>query len=148
MQRLAKGPIDVEPTLSHDVVVLPSELDNDNGIYAESVSSLVKQLRRSGIDASYLHDAEHRRWRLRKSADLPTELFIGVAASAVWSIIAAGFRKFLRPGTQVRAIVLRQQQDPNGSTRSTWFSYNGDADGFVQALRDIDPRSPEETADH
>ncbi len=69
------GPFGVEVTaewiealdeLPHDVVVLPEAIDDDTAVYRDELITFAKELRAEGVDAGYLHDAEHRTWSGRK----------------------------------------------------------------------------------
>lgn len=52
----------------HELVVLPLEIAGDGtGYYHDQLLGLVKELRGSGVDAAYAHDAAGRSWIDEKS---------------------------------------------------------------------------------
>jgi hypothetical protein len=123
--------------LDHAVVMLPLQVRGDIGIYSADATDVIKELTADGVDAAYLHDRQHRQWRILKG-DVPYDLAIGFAgslmATATWVALANVLRRLFQPGRQMRARVLKQQQRPDGSVDSTWFAFEGDAETFVGAL--------------
>ncbi len=74
-------PIDVI-CLTHDVVVLPEQVDGDLGIYRDELVALKKELLAEGVDVDYLHDQAHRTWRGLKG-DVVVTILLGPAAGLV-----------------------------------------------------------------
>ena len=127
--------------LPHDVVVLPLKIEGEVGTYPGHASQVAKDLRAGGIDAAFLHDSEHRQWRVLMG-DLPMEIVIGIgtgiASAASWAALVAAFRQVFPPNSQVNARVFRQRRDADGTVRSAWLEYEGEVDGFLTALPQID----------
>src|SRR5438270_1911579 len=128
--------------LPNDIVILPLSIDDGNGLYPGRLVHLAKQLRAEGMDAAYLDDADHRRWNVLMG-DLPTVIALGIGTSvlgsAAWAALVAGFRRVFPAKGKVSARVVRQRLDVvDGTVTNTWFEYEGEMEGFLQALPKID----------
>jgi hypothetical protein len=139
--RPANAAIRIDTRLDHAVVVLPSQLNGDVGIYSGQTTGLVKQLRTAGVDAAFLHDSQHKQWDVRMG-DVPTELVIafvgGLLSAATWAAVQTVLQNFVGSRSEVHARVVSQRQEPDGSVQNTWFAYRGDKDGFLTALSAMD----------
>lgn len=139
--RPAKAAIPLDIRLDHAVVVLPSRLNGDVGIYSGQTTGLVKQLRAAGVDAAFLHDSQHKQWDVRMG-DVPIELVIavvgGLLTNATWAAAQAVVQKFIGSSSEVHARVVRQRQDPDGAVENIWLAYSGPKDGFLTALSKMD----------
>lgn len=60
-------PYDVPPA-AHEVVILPVRIEGEQGVYRDAVLILKKQLAERGIDAAYMHDADHQLWEGMKGS--------------------------------------------------------------------------------
>jgi hypothetical protein len=95
------GPVDLEASIvkraravGAPLVILPLREVGDIGIYPTSTLTLAKQLRSAGVSAFYLHDSEHRRFVVKKSAlgEVAAALLVGIGSNAAWDAIKALFR--------------------------------------------------------
>jgi len=134
-------PVPLPDELPHDLVVLPFKTDEGNGLYPGRLVHFVKDLRAEGIDAAYLDGPDNRRWNV-KMGELPTELAIGIgvgiASNAAWAALVAAFRRLLPAKSQVVARVVRERRKGPGRIDRSWFEYEGDLEGFLKALPQVD----------
>ena len=148
VQEMAAGPIPVVEPLGHAIVVLPSSIDGTVGVYSGASSDLVKDLRALGVDAEYLHDSPHRHWMVLMG-DVPLQLLIGFGTSlvgaAAWQAVIAGFRSCLPPKHSIHAKIVRERKGNDRSVSRTWLEFDGDTDGFADALDLL--RSEDESED-
>ncbi|MFC8492452.1 hypothetical protein ACFUJU_16975 [Streptomyces sp. NPDC057235] len=130
-------PYQVVPATSpHAVLVLPRELGEDGSAwYHDTALDLVKALKHEGVDASFAHTADERRWLGEKSQ-------LQYALDAVVGIIAAGAYdgiKLLLRGRHrsvpVRLRVTRQSSEGVWE----WYEIEGDGEGVAEALGQLSP---------
>jgi hypothetical protein len=63
-----------------DAIVLPREIEDEVGLYDDSVVTLVKELREAGASAEFLHGPESRTWIGENAVEaLALSLLIGIA---------------------------------------------------------------------
>jgi hypothetical protein len=134
---MAAGPFPVEEPLAHAIVVLPSSMDGPVGVYSGASAHLVKDLRALGVDAAYLHDPPQRQWMILMG-DVPLQLLIGFGTSlmgaAAWQAVIAGLRSCLPPKHSIHAKIVRERKGKSRSVSRTWLDFEGDTDGFADAL--------------
>jgi hypothetical protein len=123
-----------------DVLILPREIDGDVGLYDDSVVTLAKGLRRLGITATYLHDADSREWIGEKGIDaIVLSLIVGICSSAGWAGIEALLRG--RTSSAVRVRVARCKHSSAGDPEWEWFEVEGSAAEVADALKTLNPGS-------
>ena len=134
-------------TFDGDLVILPYDLDGDRGIYSDQLATTVKTLRAEGIDARWLHDADHRLWSGERSAlvDLWIIPFIvGIASSGGWTALTALVRRRTGPVK----LKIGYRRDPSGS-EERWIELEGDAADVAAELERLNPwQSLEPPPDH
>lgn len=72
--------------------MMPESVEEDIGIYRSELTALPKQLRAQGIDASFAHPAELRRWRELlgpTSVDVMLAVTASFLASGGWDVFKA-----------------------------------------------------------
>jgi hypothetical protein len=139
---LVQGP----RTFDGDLVILPHDLDGDRGIYSDQLTTTVKTLRAEGIDARWLHDADHRLWDGKRSAvvDLWIIPFIvGIFSSAGWTALTALVRRRTGPVK----LKIGYRKDPSGS-EERWIELEGNSADVAAELERLNPwQSPEMQSD-
>jgi hypothetical protein len=116
----------------HELIILPSYFHEGLPIYSSSIDTLVEDLRDSGIDAAYLHDAEHQLWRVTESAgQVALSFVVGIASNAAWNLLIMWLRR--RKDSQVEATVLDMRRDSQG-TNLRYRRFNGSGSDVVDAL--------------
>ena len=109
------------------IVVLPVLVEGDLGVYSNEVSTLAKELRAAGVASDYLHDADHRQWRINMG-EVPVDLVVGVASAIIGSGLWDAFVAFLTtryPRNEVRLRIVRQRRRPNGDRTNTTVEISG-----------------------
>jgi hypothetical protein len=140
--------IAVDPTLgprfagaTGDFVVLPFDETDGVGCYSEASIVLPKEARSAGLDASFLHDAEHRTFEIKKSAihDAVISLFIGIASNGGWDWIVHYFSSSPSLGSAKR-MKLKVYETTGDEVRA--WELSGSGPDVVEALRILrnDPR--------
>lgn len=139
--RPAEPPKYVPPVdLQHDLVVLPREIaDDGTGLYDDSVVDLVKQLRAEGVDAAYMHDADHREW-IGEKAWTPTEIALvisvaeNLASSAAWDGLKMIIQRAHGGRGRAKLKVCRVIQSADGTTTREWIEVEGEIGDVVKAI--------------
>lgn len=118
-------PFEVEPRVgfTEQIVVLPTRVEGDQGIYDSALIYLVKELKAEGFDAVFLHASSARRWQELRG-DVPVEVLIaiGAVAPAVIDVIQLVLGRILGPDRS-RDIELK------------WLEERGHADGSFDRNR-------------
>jgi hypothetical protein len=135
--------------LEHEVVFLPQEVEGDVGVYRDEQLTIVKELKAQGVDAAYLHDADHREWLSLKGADVVVPLVVqfGISflASGAWEIFAGLLlARFRRSRLWVK---MGRTVDKGSGAETEWFEATGDADSVTNALRIFAKGGPAEPSD-
>jgi hypothetical protein len=117
--------------VSEPLVILPLREVGDTGIYPASTLALVKRLRSAGADAFYLHDSEHRRFVVKKSAlgEVAAALLVGIGSNAAWDAIKALFRT--GPTTDVDVTYLNL--DTRDESLTAW-RVAGDSEAVLRTI--------------
>jgi hypothetical protein len=120
-----------------DLVVYPHSLDGDRGVYHEQLVSVVKGLRRDGVDVRWLHESDQRLWSGERSALLTlvaVPFVVGVASSAGW----AGLVRLLgRRNGQVKLTVGYRKDSFGGEEQ--WVTLEGNSADVAAALERLNP---------
>ncbi|MFH8716687.1 hypothetical protein [Streptomyces zaomyceticus] len=121
---------------SHAVVVLPREFD-DGGVawYQDSALDLVKALKYEGLDASFAHASEERRWIGEKSQ---LQYAIDVAIAIFSAGAYDGIKRLLRrrhADTPVRIRITRRSL--NGAWE--WYELEGSGEDVAEAIDRLTP---------
>jgi len=148
MFRPAEPPQYVSPAdLQHDLVVLPRKIaDDGTGLYDDSVIDLVKQLQAEGIDAAYLHDADHREW-IGEKGWTPAEIALVVsiaenlASSAVWDGLKTILQRAHGGKGRVKLKACRVIQSPDGTKTQEWIEVEGENGDVAKAIDALHSRS-------
>ncbi|HEV7938542.1 MAG TPA: hypothetical protein VGP18_11030 [Solirubrobacteraceae bacterium] len=113
------------------IVVLPLREVGGTGIYPQSTLTLVKRLRSAGGSAVYLHDPEHRRFEVKKSAvlDAGATVLLGVASSAAWDAIKALAKRGKSSRIEVTYLDLETAE-----MRGTAWRVAGKTEAVLQAI--------------
>jgi hypothetical protein len=119
-----------------DLLVLPREIDEaGRGLYHDSVLDLVKQLRRDGVNADYLHSRDNRSWIGEKSiGPYVLDFVIGLASNGAWEGITQLLHRI--GDKKVRGKVARVRQS-DSETVWEWYEVEGDAKGVAEALKEL-----------
>jgi hypothetical protein len=81
-------PVSERNAFRGDIVLLPTRLEGDHGVYPEALMGVVKALRADGVDAHWSHDPDHRVWSGERSVVLELvaiPFLVGIASSAGWA---------------------------------------------------------------
>jgi hypothetical protein len=135
-------PIGLPDEITVDLLILPRKLDEDgDGLYDDSVLTLVKELRAEGITADYLHPPEERRWIGEKSAvALVVEFVIGVGGNAGWAALKALFRRREAGTIRVR---LARRTSRGEEDEWEWFEAEGTGEEVARAIEALESSSAE-----
>jgi hypothetical protein len=109
------------------IVVLPTSVEGEVGVYSNEVSTLAKELRAAGVAAEYLHGADHRQWRVNMG-EVPVDIVVGVTSAIIGSGLWDAFVAFLGtryPVNEVNLRVVRQRRRPNGDRINTTVEISG-----------------------
>lgn len=126
----------------HEVLVLPRELD-DAGVprYHDTAVDLVKALKFEGLDASYLHGAEERRWLGEKShLQYALDVVIAIFSAGAYD----GIKRLLRRRHDSHSVRLRvTRQSSDGAWE--WYELEGTGEDVSSALNELNqsPQDPE-----
>lgn len=118
-------------------MILPYDLDGDRGIYPDQWVSTAKRLRAEGIDACWLHDADHRLWSGERSAVVDLRvipLIVGIASSAGW---AAPTALMHRRAGQVK-LKVGYRRDSSGN-EERWIELEGNSADVAAELERLNP---------
>jgi hypothetical protein len=130
-------PVSERSALRGDVVLLPSRLEGDHGVYPEALTGVVKALRADGVDAHWSHDADHRVWTGERSVvlDLVAIPFVvGIASSAGW----AGLVRLLTRRKGIVKLKVGYRKHPSvGEER--WIELEGEAKDVATTLEGMIP---------
>jgi hypothetical protein len=101
----------VDPTI--DVLLLPREIVNEQGLYDDSVVMLAKYLRAEGVSARYQHDPDERAWIGEKHVpQFVIDIIAGVGSNAGWDAFGALFKR--QKSKEVRLRVARINETAEG----------------------------------
>lgn len=121
-----------------DVLVFPREIAEDGkGLYDDSVLTIAKELRSTGVRARYQHDPDSREW-IGEYGVTPValDLVIGIASNAGWAALCwLLIRKRGRDAVRVRVGRFKKTKD---GVSATWYSVKGPGADVARALAEIE----------
>jgi hypothetical protein len=121
-----------------DIIVLPREVGEDGrGLYDDSVLTIVKEFRATGVTARYQHSQDDRTWIGEKG--ISTEalgLVIGIGSNAGWAALCWLLRRrHTTDHVRVRVGRFRKTQD---EVSWEWYSVKGSGTAVAEALAAIE----------
>jgi hypothetical protein len=115
-----------------DLFILPREVSYGGGLYDDSVVTLAKQVRATGVTADYQHDASSRTWIGERHLDpLVLDIIAGFITNAGWAGVATVISK--RKSERVR-VRCGRRKNSSGSLEE-WFEVEGSGAEVAEALR-------------
>lgn len=128
-----------------DAIVLPREADDEEGLYDESVITLVKELRDAGASADFQHGPESRSWIGEKALDqIALQLIIGISSNAGWDALRA---VLMRRKTEQIRVQMARCTDARTGRRWEWFEAEGNGEDVVQAIEAFSTRGGQQPED-
>jgi hypothetical protein len=115
------------------ILILPiRQTDDGRGIYPESVVTLVKRLRASGVNARFMHPPERRLFEAQMGVmtDVVAPIVLGVLSSAAWD----GLKRLLAESKRNRLNVIFSEAKKSDGDASRWWHVDGDADVAMRAI--------------
>jgi hypothetical protein len=124
--------------LDTDVVVLPREVLKDGrGLYDDSVITLVKEFRLTGVTAGFAHDPDARAWFGEKSFTGEfVDLAIGIASNAGWTALWWLLRR--RPPSSTLRVRVARRREVASTVAWECYEVEGRAADVAQALAMIE----------
>jgi hypothetical protein len=117
-----------------DLLILPRDVSDGRGLYDDSVVTLAKQVRATGVTADYQHDASSRTWIGEKHLDpLVLDIIAGFITNAGWAGVATVISK--RKSDRVR-VRFGRRKNSSGSLEE-WFEVEGPGTEVAEALREL-----------
>lgn len=117
--------------VGHDIVLLPDRVEGENGIYSDAVLLLKKQLVEAGVDAAYLHDADHQLWEGKRGIGVLLSVVISFGSSAAVAAIQSWLTgTFTRDRVHLKVGRHRQLD----GTVTGWFEAEGSGSEVAKLL--------------
>jgi hypothetical protein len=129
-----------------DVVFFPERTEGEVGVYSDDLKAIVKQLRAEGVEAGYLHEAEHREWVGRRGVPLLVPFVIGIASSFIGTAAWVAFARILKGtfGQQRLSVRYGKLNDDRSGIDGELFQAEGNADDVIKAIEKLRADTPTE----
>jgi hypothetical protein len=126
-----------------DVIVMPREIGpSGEGLYDDSVITIVKDFRAVGVSADFEHQPDARGWIGEQAAAIYViDLIIGIASHAGWNALCWIVGK-QHKSDQVRVRVARCHQTATETTWE-WHELEGSGEAVAKALAAIEAADDE-----
>jgi hypothetical protein len=116
-----------------DVLLLPREISDGRGLYDDSVDTLAKEIRATGVTADYQHDSSSRTWIGEKHVSpIVLDIVANILSMAGWEGLRLVIAK--RKSERVRVKVSRRKETPSGTVEE-WFELDGPGTEVAEALK-------------
>lgn len=119
-----------------DVLLLPREISDGRGLYDDSVDTLAKEIRATGVTADYQHDSSSRGWIGEKHVSpIVLDIIANILSMAGWNGLRSVVGK--RKSERVRVKVARRKETSSGTVEE-WFELDGSGAEVAEALKALE----------